>query len=279
MMADKVSNIPQVMFSVRMYRLLLSAYPAKFKQEYGPHMAQVFQDCCLRAIRQGGANGMARLWAMTLLDVVQSVISEYVQKEVEVKKEMKPEDIRKSGWMLMLGALAFVFGTYWETSVWDMWIFGILLLAACFPMMAYGLRGLSARYGNIVGSFGRNTLEAGAFIGVVVSYIGLTLAWFINSLFVLIYTGPAILLTCLSIFGVLALIHKPMPRWNALPLIAGIWYPAFFLNFVITRIMTGKWPGVTFQDTDLLLVLLPCVGVMAIGYILQADSSQEMTPA
>jgi len=278
-MESRLFDMPPVALSVRVYRMLLKTYPVRFQQEYGSDMVQVFRDYCLRTMSQSGTNGLAKLWVVTLFDLVQSVVSEHLHKEIEMKKEMKPEDIRKSGWMLMLGALAFVFGTYWETSVWDMWIFGILLLAACFPMMAYGMRGLSARYGNRVGSFGRNVLEAGAFIGVVISYIGLTLAWFINSLFFLIYTGPAILLACLSIFGVLALIYRPMPRWNALPLIAGIWYPVFFLDLVVTRVMTGRWPSVTFQSTDLILMLLPCIGVMAIGYILQADSSQELTPA
>ncbi|HEU0291881.1 MAG TPA: hypothetical protein VFR47_04055 [Anaerolineales bacterium] len=274
-MLRKSQDINLVAFSVRVYQLLLNAYPAKFQQEYGLEMVQVFKDCCLRTLRQGGTNGIVQLWAVTLLDLIQSVISEHAQKEIQMKKEMKPEDIRKAGWMLMLGALTFVFGTYWETSVWDLWIFGILSLAVCFPMMAYGLRGLSARYGEKVGNLGMNVLEAGAILGVVVSYIGLTLAWFVNSLFVLIYTGPAILLTSLSIFGVLAFIRRPMPRWNALPFIAGVWYPVYFLNIVVTRIMTGKWPSVTFHSTDLILMLLPWIGVMAIGYILQADAQRE----
>jgi len=40
---------------------------------------------------------MARLWAIALFDLIQSVISEHAHKEIEMKKEMEPEDIRKAG--------------------------------------------------------------------------------------------------------------------------------------------------------------------------------------
>jgi len=94
--------------SVKVYQTLLHAYPTVFQQEYGSQMVQVFQDCCLRTVHQGGTNGMFRLWTITLLDLLQSVISEHTQKEIEMKKEMKPEDIRMAGWALIGGAVAFV---------------------------------------------------------------------------------------------------------------------------------------------------------------------------
>ena len=59
---------PIIAFSVRIYQALLLAYPTRFRQEYGSHMAEVFRDCCLRAFRRGGLNGMTRLWLLTLFD-------------------------------------------------------------------------------------------------------------------------------------------------------------------------------------------------------------------
>ena len=73
-------ELPIVAFSVKLYQALLVAYPTKFQQEYGLHMVQAFQDCCLRAVRQGGMNGMVRLWVITFVDFIQSVISERRQK-------------------------------------------------------------------------------------------------------------------------------------------------------------------------------------------------------
>jgi len=84
-----------------------------------------------------------------------------------------------------------------------------------------------------------------------------------------------VLLTSLSIFGVLALSRKPLSRWNALPLLAGIWYPICFLGVSIARITNGSWPNVVFQSTDLIIMLVPCIGVMAVGYILKSDALEE----
>ena len=94
-----------------------------------------------------------------------------------MKKVMKPVDIRKAGWSLMLGAVAFVPGMYWETSVWDLWILGFPLLLFSIPMMAYGLRGLQARYGETVGSFGKNILQVGAILGPLTSLVGFIGGW------------------------------------------------------------------------------------------------------
>jgi hypothetical protein len=80
-MINKSTNSPIVAVSVKIYQALLAVYPIAFQQEYGLQMVQTFQDCCLRAVRQGGTNGILRLWAITLLDFIQSVISEHTQKE------------------------------------------------------------------------------------------------------------------------------------------------------------------------------------------------------
>lgn len=278
-MAGTSSYNNLVTFSVRVYQLLLNAYPTKFRQEYGSHMVQVFGDCCLRTIRQGGRNGMARLWAVTLLDFIQSVVSEHVQREIEMKQEMKPEDIRKAGWMLMLGAPAFILGMYWETSVYDLWIVGFPLLLISIFMLAYGLRGIRARYGDEVGNFGANILQIGAIVGPVTSLIGFIGAWFIRWTFILIYTGPAIILTCLTLFGLAALLKKPFLSWKALAVFAAIWYPALFISHQLDGLIRREWITFTFNNSDLIIMAVPGIAMIVLGYILQADASQEMATA
>jgi hypothetical protein len=279
MMSEKSSVILQVTFSVRMYQLLLKAYPARFQQEYGSDMLQVFQDCCLRATRQGGGNGLVRLWGTTLLDLIQSVISEHAQKEIEMKREMKPEDIRRAGWMLIFGAPAFILGMYWETSVYDLWILGFPLLLFSIPMLAYGSKGLQARYGEEVGSLGTNILRLGRILGPVTSLVGFIMAWFINWMFTLIYMGPAILLASLTVFGLAALLKKPFLNWKALTVFAAIWYPALYANFLIGRVTSGGWPTVTFNSSELPIMAVPGIAMIVLGYILQADASQKLAPA
>jgi hypothetical protein len=45
--------------SARLYRLLLGAYPARFRQEYGAPMLQLFRDSCREAARRRGLYGIA----------------------------------------------------------------------------------------------------------------------------------------------------------------------------------------------------------------------------
>lgn len=51
--------------SARLYRVLLAAYPADFRAEYGAHMAQFFHD---RLRHEPSLWGLARVWALTLVD-------------------------------------------------------------------------------------------------------------------------------------------------------------------------------------------------------------------
>jgi len=61
-----------------LYRLLLHAYPATFRECYGGEMAQVFRECCREAYRRRGAVGLAGLWARTLSDLVISAIDQHI---------------------------------------------------------------------------------------------------------------------------------------------------------------------------------------------------------
>lgn len=194
-----------------------------------------------------------------------------------MKKEMKPVDIRKAGWFLMLGAVAFVLGMYWQTSVWDLWILGFPLLLLSVPMMAYGLRGLQARHGETVGSFGKTILQVGIILGQVTTLVGFIGGWV--GLFILIYAGPAILLTCLTLFGVVALLKKPYMNWKALTVFSAIWYPAFFINVLFDWLTSGRLPGISFKTTDLAIMVIPCIAMIALGYILISDVPQETATA
>lgn len=277
-MINKSTSLPLVKFSVRLYQLLLIAYPAHFQQEYGSQMVQVFQDCCLRSLRQGGTNGVLKLWAVTFLDIIQSVISEHSHKEVEMKKEMKPEDIRRSGWALILGAIALVVSIVvplLETSDWSVFPL-IFLVFVSQPLLVFGVLGLRNRYGEIVGSFGKNILLVGAILGPLTSILGLFLNG-IEPLWFLTYSGPAIMFICLTLFGVAAVRTKPLPRWNILPVIAGFSYPALVLSYVINSIITGDWSGdASMSDTVIMtLIIIQGFALVALGHILKGNAPEK----
>jgi hypothetical protein len=57
-----------LVISDRVYRLLLAAYPAEFRQRYGPEMVQVFRTCCRASYSGSGGVGVLRLWQLTIWD-------------------------------------------------------------------------------------------------------------------------------------------------------------------------------------------------------------------
>ncbi len=273
---------PGVAVSVRIYRVLLAAYPTRFQQEYGSHMMQVFRDCCLRTVRQGGMNAMARLWAVTLLDVVQSVVSEHARKEIEMKKEMKPQDIRMAGWALMVGSVVFFLGGFIGALQYDNWYVMIALVALIStPLLAFGLLGLRRRYGDQVGGFGKNILLTGAVFGSLISIIGYfgevgPIDGGNESLWALIFIGPGLLFACLALFGVIALFKKPLPRWNILPILAGLWLPLRWFPLMIPALITDTWSGDdALGIADTVFTILQFASLMALGYILKSDVPEE----
>jgi len=63
--------------ALRIYRLLLTAYPGEFRRQYGPQMTQVFRDRCVEEQRRG-VTGLLRLWMHTLSDWAATVPAEHL---------------------------------------------------------------------------------------------------------------------------------------------------------------------------------------------------------
>jgi hypothetical protein len=276
MISEPIEN-PIIAISVRFYQVLLVAYPTKFQQEYGAEMLQVFRDCCLRAFRRSGTNGMLKLWALTLFDFLHSLIEEHLQKETFMTRA---KFIRLSGWSLMLGAVTFfVFLLVINPSgpLGSIADFGFLLSVWATPILfGVGLLGLRTRYGDEIGSFGKNVLVLGAIAGPVINIIGITIPQIGSWGWLLPFTGNAVLLACLSIFGIAALSAKPLARWNGLPVIAGVWYPIIIILTYIFEVMSVSPDAL--GTPAFIVIPLQCVLLVVLGYMLQADVLEE-TPA
>ena len=272
-MAGKSTDFNRIAFSVRVYQLLLNTYPTKFHLEYGSQMSQVFRDCCLQAVRQGGSSAMLRLWVVTLLDLVQSVVSEHAHKEIEMKKEMKPEDIRMAGDALIAGGvMCLVSMALLATKISGLWAVSFLLMVyISMPLLAVGLLGMRKRYGAKVGWFGRNILLMGAICGPLTSLIVLLGNFLWGWMWLL---GHAVLLACLALFGFVALYTKPLPRWNVVPVIAGIWYPFMFWFSTITQ-NALDWELPPIGVNVAILFGVQGVALTALGYILKSDVPEE----
>lgn len=193
----------------------------------------------------------------------------------------KSELIKSSGWAFILGA--FSFATILTGSD-PLAIPGSVISAL---LLAAGMSGLRARYGEKAGSFGRSMLLLGV-IGPVLWCIAIasmvlmglsgivTVAQVEKGLWIVIFGGPAIALPGLTLFGLAALSSKPMARFNWLPVFAGIWYPVFYF-FLAGYLFThnGVYPG-QYQIAFNMMHLMQFLALCVLGSILVSDAPQEM---
>lgn len=197
----------------------------------------------------------------------------------------KPELIKRSGWLFIAGAFAFItILTGSDPIAIPGSVISTLLLAT-------GMLGLRARYGEHAGSFGRNILLLGVIGPILLCIIIASMALIYRSgnltdaeveakgLWIVIFGGPAIALLGLTLFGLAALSTKPMARFNWLPVFAGIWYPVFYF-FLAGYLFThnGVYPG-QYQIAFNLMHLMQFLALCVFGTSLVSNPSQEMAAA
>ena len=201
--------------------------------------------------------------------------------------------IRLSGWAFIIGAFCFYmfFPLYYLNSLGVnvsrfMAGWGITYDLSFYwspIVLAIGMFGLRARYGEIVGKLGKAFLVISP-VGILITFFGLTQANIYEQDAVVSSAGVLMLMTCLALFGALALITKPLPRWNGLPIIAGVGFPAFFLYSAIAGTINES----SFLSQFAILVLIVTIQFIALvilGYMLQANvgvetqTSQQGQPA
>lgn len=263
--------------SLALYRALLGLYPRRFRSLYGPHMLQVFGDC-LRDARTQGPGGVARLWLATLLDLIRSAIEERTRRGFTMTRE---GFIRLSGplWMfggaLILVSLLSGFETRFDDPLGgpDLWyeLAGTLWTPALL-LIVVGLAGFYRQHRDAIGLPGRFAV-VGAGIAATASaggglLLGLDLARIVRSEFgwFLFVFGIMALLGNLLLLGIATLRHRPLPKWNALPLVLGIvpWlgFPLGELGFALVMTVFG-------------------VGWILFGYLLYrgSEATAEANPA
>jgi len=191
----------------------------------------------------------------------------------------KPESIKSSGWAFIAGSFAFI--TILSSSD-AIAIPGSVVSAI---LLAGGMSGLRAAYGEHIGRLGRRMLLLGM-LGpvlwvIVIASMALTVTetQVNEGLWVLLFVGPAISLLGLTLFGLSALRSKPMPRLNWLPFFAGIWYPVTYILFSVYDIShKGVFPDQYLPEL-VLMVVTQFLALCILGFVLIDDSSKELATA
>lgn len=212
------SNAPKsLILSCRVYRILLHTYPATFRREYGPDMAQVFQDKCRAELAGGGASGLLRLWLLILSDWGRTAFEQHIQEVFDMSGRQ---------WFTRLGALAALAGgllslyllmqapNFYGNYGWN----GRLAPLAAF-LFAVGLGGAIAAYPKAFNTLG--------WLGVVITMTGLILmglGYAIESLWPFIFFGPLIIVPVGSIMlGFNIYRSASLPTWWRLfPFVVGV---------------------------------------------------------
>jgi hypothetical protein len=126
--------------------------------------------------------------------------------------------------------------------------------------------GLYLRYRNKTNSLGKFGLIMGIIGGVVTLMAAIPMftsgpnwswtAWMVGSF--LYFLG-------LVFFGISAVRGNLLPRWNALPILTGIWFP---LLIIVTSQMS--WEASEYISFGAFLLI--AIGLAGMGFLLQSDS-------
>lgn len=277
-----------VALSTAAYRLLLKFYPNRFQREYGPHMVQVFRDCCLKSYRHSGPPGMLSLWALTLFDWFKTVIEEQLNRGTDMTRT---KFIRLSGWGTVIGAIAMILSFLSDPNAIRIALYrlfdppltsevfssyrtfsenvGAGLLLAAILLLIIGIIGLHLRYGRQPETLANNSLllsivsGGAAMLGIVGDSFVQWDGWW-----PILWISVATLFAGLALFGIGVLRTKPMPRWNGLPVIAGIGLPIFTVVAFTFEFEPPDWLSRT-------IMLTTAISLVTLGFMLQADVADK----
>lgn len=101
--------------SLAIYQALLLLYPTPFRDAFAAQMSQTFGDSLRAAARRGGLPGIARLWRITLPDLLITALAERYEEITPMEQHALPRAAGLAG--LIGAALLLVYA-----------VFGILLL-------------------------------------------------------------------------------------------------------------------------------------------------------
>ncbi len=283
------SDPSPVTLSTQVYRLLLAFYPAKFRREYGAHMAQVFRDCCLKTFHQSGLPGMLTLWGLTLFDWFKTVVEEQFNRGTDMTRT---KFIRLSGWGMILAPVSLLltflsedqiqrgvyrlFGAPATASGYDR-IQSLNLVARHLPfffailLITVGLLGLHARYARRIGNLGTLALGVGVVGGVAALGINTGMAMGYEDVHQLMSISMTFMFGGLFVFGLTALQKKLMLRGNGFPALAGFWWPFIFFGTNLYHQVTGQWLNIP-SGIFFTLFLAMGISLAFLGYALQADA-------
>jgi len=282
-----------ISLSIRLYNVLLQIYPSTFQEEYGWLMAQVFGDCCRKAVREQGVYGLIPLWALTMLDTLATAVEEHMQRGTDMSQE---KFARLSGWAFILSGVTFIVGwlassrpEYDPRNYYSLGIDRIAnavtapLILSSLLLISLGMLGLLVRFGRSSSMYGYLSLLVGVVSGLItaggwllIDILGLQFFGNDAGWYIFLY-GMGLMFTGLAAWGVDCLRKRFLSRGNGLALLAGIWFPLFIMISGIYEAITGNWFDLL--GFDIVLFVLTTAGLVGLGIQMLSGLRQNPSPA
>jgi len=186
--------------------------------------------------------------------------------------------IRLSGWLFIVEAIAFLRPAILQLDYGSRTISPLMTKTFFWApvLLVAGLLGLRARY-----KIGGGVLLFGAIVGGLLLIVGALMQFLapdysVSVTYFGVWMGGLLILhSCIFIFGILMFIKKPLPRWNWIPLFAGMWVPLLLL---LSGIL-GNGDSPSQRIFVIAVSVMMTVAQIMLGYMLQADAPHEMAVA
>jgi hypothetical protein len=144
-------------------------------------------------------------------------------------------------------------------------------------LLSVGYIGLLLRYSRTAGSFGRLSLGLGALSGIVSAVAAISMEYYeTEHLWPIWFLAMVFQLLGLTLFGIANIRQPSLPRWNGLPILAGVWIPLFVIVGLTAEQVSGS-PWVVPNIVSISLLLLTMAGLVSLGYLLQSDAAALST--
>ena len=245
-----METFASVKFSQKLFSRLLVLYPRGYREEFGPHMSQLFKDCSREALALRGTTGLITLWLATLPDLFKTAFEENFKEITHMSKE---KFHRLGRWAFVLGAalflLAFVIGSM-ETSTEDplggpaalIEYFKLGVAPLAMLLFFVGIASLRSAYGDAAGSVAKAMLSIAAIGSLVggVGAIGTGLMLSEGTSWYLFFGGTLFMLLGIGVFGIYCMQRNVLPGLSWLFVLGGLTLPLLSVLGIIYQTVTDS---------------------------------------
>lgn len=267
-------------FSVGMYRLLLRAYPAPFRREFGREMALVFRDDLRATAHDRGAAALCGLWLLTFFDLLKTALAEHVWEAFYMPLEKLA---RWSGPAAVIGGPFYVLGIIWifglDDGANESVFSGVSLFLSTMLLLGLAIFGLHRRLSRTAG--GANKLAFGLALGGLFVYsVGLSVLFLFPHWQTIIYgiwpPGTVLMSVGLGGMGLTTLSRQVLDRLSFAPLLVAC---CMAIMVVIAATEFSQNPAYSILNPLLLSVMtLYAIGWLLLGVALGRTQEGDAGP-